>query len=322
MYYCVVNPSAKSGTGMKLWKTFEKKFQNRNIAYQVIYTNGPGHALSFVKKLTECVDTAELPLRIVVLGGDGTLNEVISGICDFDQIMLGYLPVGSSNDFARDIDLPSDPEVIMDRILDGREVRRMDIGKLHYDSKTHTLSRLHDHVRSDTRMFDVSAGIGFDAAVCEQALASGTKNFLNLIGLGKMTYGAIAIHQLIHADKIACDIELDHSQVIHFDHFLFAAIMVHKFEGGGFRFSPDADASDGLFDLCVIGDMPLFKMFAALPLAYIGKHYGIKGVYHYRAQHVKIHTMLPLWVHTDGEVSMKSDCISLDCLPRKLILMM
>ena len=145
----------------------------------------------------------------MVLGGDGTLNEVISGIRDFDQVLLGYLPVGSSNDFARDLSLPSDPEKIMEQILDGKEVRRMDIGRLHYNSETHTLSRLHDQTKSDTRMFDVSAGIGFDAAVCEQALASGTKNFLNRIGMGKLTYGAMAVHQLLSADKIACDIELD-----------------------------------------------------------------------------------------------------------------
>lgn len=322
MYYCVVNPSAKSGTGIRLWKNFEKKFQERGLEYRVVYTNGPGHALKTVKKLTECVDTAELPLKLVVLGGDGTLNEVISGIRDFDQVLLGYLPVGSSNDFARDLSLPSDPEKIMDQILDGKEVRRMDIGRLHYNSETHTLSRLHDQTKSDTRMFDVSAGIGFDAAVCEQALASGTKNFLNRIGMGKLTYGAIAVHQLLSADKIACDIELDGVQTLHLDHFLFAAVMVHKYEGGGFCFSPNADASDGLFDLCVIGDMSVPKMFMALPFAYVGKHYGIRGVYHYTARHVRIHTMLPLWVHTDGEVSMKSDCISLDCLPHRLILMM
>ncbi len=323
MYYCIINPSSRSGKGTDLWGTFEKKFIERKIEYKVIFTKGPGHALETVKMLTDPSNKEiEKPVKLVVLGGDGTMNEVVSGIMDFDNVMLGYIPVGSSNDLARDLSLPSNLEEAMDTILDGRIIRRLDIGSLHYDTMTRTQSRLHDMHQSDKRLFNVSAGIGFDASICEEALSSGTKNLLNKLGLGKLTYGMIAIRQLFTADRISCDIEMDDGKRIHLDHFLFVAIMVHKYEGGGFMFCPNASDKDGMFDICVVGDVKILRALLALPSALKGQHYKIKGIYGFRTRKIKIHTMLPLWVHTDGEVSMKSDTITLECLPAKLSLMM
>ena len=322
MYYCIINPSARSGRGGNIWGTLEEKFKSANIPYKVVFTNGPGHAIKIATKLTsKDFEPDELPIKLVVMGGDGTLNEVISGIQDFDKVLLGYIPVGSSNDFVRDMDFPNNKEALMDRILEGKELRRVDIGKLHYNHMTKTLSRLHDTDLSDTRYFDVSSGIGFDAAVCEEALASDTKNFLNKIGLGKLTYLAIAVRQIAAAEKIPCDIEMDDGQTLHLDHFMFVAAMIHPYEGGGFKFAPDAIHDDGYFNVCVIGDLSVPRSFLAMPFAYVGRHYNIKGIYHFKTRKIRIKTELPIWVHTDGEVYMKSDDISMECLEKKLALM-
>ncbi|MCR4904029.1 MAG: diacylglycerol kinase family lipid kinase [Butyrivibrio sp.] len=320
MYYCIINPSARSGRGGNIWGILENKFKEKNIPYKVVFTNGPGHAIKIANKLTQ-KESEELPIKIVVMGGDGTLNEVVSGIQDFDKVLLGYIPVGSSNDFVRDMNLPSNKEEIMDRILEGKELRRVDLGLLRYNHMTKTLSRLHDADLNTTRHFDVSSGIGFDAAVCEEALASNTKNFLNKLHLGKLTYLSIAIRQIVSAKKIPCDIELDDGQTLHLDHFLFVAAMIHPYEGGGFKFAPDAVHDDGYFNICIVGDLSVPKSFMALPFAYVGKHYNIKGIYHFKARRITIKTMLPMWVHTDGEVYMKSDSITMECLEKKLSLM-
>lgn len=322
MYYCIINPSARSGRGGNIWEILENKFKKAGVPFKVVFTNGPGHAIKVAAKLTsKDHKDDDLPLKIVVMGGDGTLNEVISGIQDFNKVLLGYIPVGSSNDFVRDMNFPKNKEELMDRIIEGKELRRVDLGKLHYNHMTKTLSRLHDADLSDTRYFDVSSGIGFDAAVCEEALASDTKNFLNKIGLGKLTYLTIAIRQIASAEKIPCDIELDDGQTLHLDHFMFIAAMIHPYEGGGFKFAPNAIHNDGLFDICVIGDLSLPLCFIAMPLAYVGKHYKIKGTYYYKARKITIKTALPIWVHTDGEVYMKSDSITMECLEKKLALM-
>ena len=95
-------------------------------------------------------------------------------------------------------------------------------------------------------MFDVSAGMGFDAAVCQMANTTGTKSFFNKIGLGKLTYGTIAVKELFGAEKVPCEIILDDETAIHVDSFIFAAAMVHHYEGGGFNFAPKADQTVNL----------------------------------------------------------------------------
>ena len=322
MFYCIVNPSARSGKGQQIWEGLEHKFSESGLDYKAVFTKGPGHATKLAHKLTTAPKyESELPIKLVVLGGDGTMNEVMNGIADFDKVLVGYIPIGSSNDFARDLDYPKDYSEILNTIVEGKEVRKLDLGKLTYNSMSRETSRLHEERISVTRMFDVSAGIGFDAAVCEQALSSGTKNFLNKIGLGKLTYGSIALKQLFGAEKVPCDIVLDNGETIHLKRFIFVATMIHHYEGGGFNFAPQADLTDGKFDLVYAGDLPKIKMLFALPFSFIGNWYWIKGVGHHLVQKVTIKSEKPMWVHTDGEVSVKSDNITIECLKEKLHMM-
>lgn len=324
MYYCIVNPSARSGKGKDIWELLEKKFAEKGLEYRAVFTQGPGHATKLAHNLTaprnsdnDKVD----PTKLIVLGGDGTLNEAINGIQDFENTLVGYIPIGSSNDFARDLSFPKKTDDLIEQILEAKVVRALDLGKLTYNSMSRETSRLHEDRIAVTRLFDVSAGIGFDAAVCEQALSSNTKNFLNKIGLGKLTYGSIALRQLFKAEKVPCEITLDDNKTIQLKRFIFIAAMVHHYEGGGFKFAPNADLTDGKFDLVYAGNMPSAKMLLALPLSFIGHYFWIKGIGHHVVQKVSIKTGKPMWVHTDGEVSVKSDHITFECLKQKLKMM-
>jgi YegS/Rv2252/BmrU family lipid kinase len=319
MYYCIVNPSARSGKGKEIWEKLEKKFDEKGFEYRAVFTKGPGHATKLAKNLTskktdddsaETKVKTESPIKLVVLGGDGTLNEVVNGIQDFENTLVGYIPIGSSNDFARDLSYPKNIDDLIEQIIEAQNVRTLDLGKLTYNSMSRETSRLHDDKIAVTRIFDVSSGIGFDAAVCEQALSSGTKNFLNKIGLGKLTYGSIALRQLLSAEKVPCDIILDNKETIHLKRFIFIAAMIHHYEGGGFNFAPKANLTDGKFDLVYAGDMPSLKMLFTLPMSFFGNYYWIKGVGHHVVKKVTIKTDKPMWVHTDGEVSVKSDHIT------------
>lgn len=322
MFYCIVNPTARSGKGKEIWKKLEYKFLEKNIEYKAMATRGPGHATRLAKKLTTQDEFAkEFPIKIVVLGGDGTLNEVLNGIDDFERVLVGYIPIGSSNDFSRDLSYPKKVDELLESIVKGEKVRSLDLGKLTFNSMTDPMSRLHDDNKAASRIFDVSSGIGFDAAVCEEALQSGTKNFLNRIGLGKLTYGLIAIRQLLRADKVPCDIIFEDGETIHMDRFIFIAAMIHHYEGGGFNFAPKADLSDGKFDLVYAGNMAPVRMIFALPFSFFGHYYWIKGVGHHVVDKVTIKTAAPMWVHTDGEVSVKSDNITYECMKQRLHLM-
>ncbi len=320
MYYIIVNPASKSGKGAKIWSEIEPVLNEREIEYKVFFSREAGHVIKLVRDLSASLLSAdsEYILRLIVLGGDGTLNETLQGIPDFERVEIGYIPTGSSNDMARDLAFPANPLETLDRILSCQSPLRMDLGCLVYDNASGQLSRQHIDEQISRRYFAVSSGIGFDAAVCEEALASKFKNVLNKIGLGKLTYLTIALKQLIKAQKITCDLTLDDDTHIHLPKFLFVAGMIHRYEGGGFKFCPAADYQDGKIDICSVGNIPKWLVLVALPTAFKGNHYRFNGIEHYTASKIHLETSAPLWVHTDGEVSMKCSSITLTCEKEKL----
>lgn len=320
MHYIIVNPASKSGRGAKIWSLLEPVLKERDISYKVFFSREAGHVIKIVSDLSaSLLKSAEsAPISLIILGGDGTLNEALQGISDFDRVRIGYIPAGSSNDMARDLGLPSNPVTILNHILDCNSITKLDLGCLTYENTSGEFSRQHGEELLLKRYFAVSSGIGFDAAVCEEALVSEFKNVLNKIGLGKLTYLAIALKQIILAKKISCDIYLDDKEPIHLPKFLFVAGMIHQYEGGGFKFCPGADCHDGLIDICAVGNISKWLVLFALPTAFKGNHYRFNGIDRYTAKAVRLKTSAPLWVHTDGEVSLKTDSVVLSCEKEKL----
>ena len=94
------------------------------------------------------------------------------------------------------------------------------------------------------------------------------------------------------------------------------------YEGGGFRFCPDAVNTDGKIDLCISDGISSLRFFTLFPLAYNGKHAGKRGISIERASKVRIRTEEPVWIHTDGEVSFKTDDVTISIHPEKLNLLM
>ena len=162
-----------------------------------------------VTELTRQITSTQQKINLILLGGDGTINEALQGIQDFDKVSIGYIPTGSSNDLARALKLSRDPARLLRQILDGTHAHMMDLGILTYESDPEVTSRLHRHPVHKSRYFIVSSGIGFDAAVCEEALSSPIKDTLNRLRLGKLTYLCIALKQLFAAKAISCEITLD-----------------------------------------------------------------------------------------------------------------
>ena len=310
MYHFIVNPVSKSGRGLHLWKTIiEPTLQQKKIVYQVHLSERAGEIPHLAKQIAK--EAGEEPVTMVILGGDGSFNEALQGISDFSGIHFGYIPTGSSNDLARDLGIPQDPLYALERILNASTVHPMDLGCVSYREEGNNGSE-------GKRLFAVSCGIGFDAAVCADAMHSKMKDFLNKIHLGKLTYMGIALKQIFTARRPEAVLTLDDNSKVFLKKFLFTACMNHRFEGGGFRFCPDADDQDGILNLCTVSGLSKPMVCLALPSAFPGKHYRFKGVKAYRGQTVHIHTGEPLWVHTDGEAFIKTTDITFSCLPQAL----
>ncbi len=307
MYHVIVNPAARSGKGLKIWKEqIEPALSGSGIPFQSHFSQKAGD----VRRLTEAIlsSATEHPVHLIVLGGDGTMNEVVDSIPDPTRVIIGYIPTGSSNDLARDLGLPKDPIRALDCILYSGKPALTDLGTVTYED-------------GSPRRFCVSCGIGYDAAICEEALHSGMKKTLNKIGLGKLIYLGVALKQLFATKPVSGTLTLDNGETVTVSKMFFTACMLHRFEGGGFMFAPAADATDGVLNMCVIGGLSKGLILAALPTAFRGKHYRFHGIDAYTARELTIDTAAPLWVHTDGEVVRKASRIRISC-ERQCIRMM
>lgn len=303
----LVNPASHSGKGMNLWKQAEHILKERGAFYQVFLSRKRGDIEAFARMLTGRLDDGA-ERTIVILGGDGTVNEALQGIRNFRQVRLGYIPTGSSNDLARDMGIGRNVEQTLLAMLDGGRERQMDLGCVAWK----------ENGVCQKRYFLVSCGIGYDAAVCEEALSSRMKDAFNRVGLGKLTYLGIGLKQMFTIRYARAWVRLDGERTVHLKRMLFTASMLHRFEGGGFCFCPQADAQDGLLDLCVVDDVPAWRFPLIIPFALKGKHFRFRGVTHYRAARVDIRTSVPLWVQTDGEIPGKLDRIRVSCEKKKV----
>lgn len=299
MYYFIINPKSRTGLGKQIWHTVQKQLKEWNIPYSYYYTHYEFHAVKLAK---EICNTHNGIKKIVVIGGDGTMNEVINGISSYEDVLLGYIPSGSSNDLARGLAIPSDPVKALKRIVNGKHFRYTDHGCLQLKGN------------HEMRKFAVSSGIGFDADICYEALDSPLKKFLNKLKLGKLTYGAIAIKQLIRFQPFDAEFIIDGTTTMKLSNVFFAASMIHSCEGGGLHLAPHAKANDRKLSVCIFYDIPKWKAIFLLPSLLFGLHqYLSKGVKLFDCSTLSIKTTSPVVLHTDGEFAGRDKHVTLSC---------
>ena len=284
MYYFIVNPTSGSGSGGIIWKSLESELKSKHIEYEAHLLTKPGEAKEVAARLSQLED----PRTIVVVGGDGSMNEVVSVLTTFRNITLGCIPTGSGNDFIRGLGLERSAVDALHQILNPLETVELDIGTL--------------ETADFTTSFCVSSGVGFDAAVCDSVQGSSLKTMLNRFHAGKLVYLITALWQLLTMKLQPITITDGDGTVHHFEKAYFAAFMNLPYEGGGFQFAPEASAADGQLDVLVVDNITRLRALTILPSALSGKHVGKKGIHMFRSDKLEIHTQEPLCVHTDGEV--------------------
>lgn len=296
MYHFIINPHSKTGRAKELWQGLRQRLENEQIDYQEYFTTGRGHATQITKEV--CARDNEKKI-IIIVGGDGTANEVINGIDNYEDVLLGYIPMGSSNDLARGLLLPKNPEEALDRVLNPKKIRAVDHGLVTFED-------------GFSRRFSVSSGIGYDAAVCHVALASKIKHVLNKFGLGKLTYIIIAIKEIFATKPTDATVIAD-GITYKVKNLIFMASLIHKCEGGGLLMAPDACDNDRKLSICMVSNLSKIKILFLMPTLFFGKHTKFKGVQMIHCDTVSIHTQSPLFVHTDGEVHGHHTEITLTC---------
>jgi len=289
-YEVLINPQAASGGAMRVWKHVKSIFDMRRVGYRQHILRCPGDATQITRDLT--MKTSK-DVHILVLGGDGTLNEVLNGIVDFKHTIVSCLKTGSGNDFARNVGVESDINKAMVQLLDHPMEAAIDFGEIRVPEKT-------------PKRFLISAGAGYDADICYAATNSKLKRFLNLFRLGRLVYGLIGIRQIFTRKCCGATLYLDNREPIKIDGLFFVVGMNHMYEGGGVPFCPEADPTDGLMDVCLVRSMSKLKLLMAVVMVYFKKHLVFRGIDCYRCKTMRLKADKPQQLHVDGEVPYRS----------------
>ena len=304
MYYFIVNPNAGCGKGGRLWRAVAIYLEKHQVEYEAYLIAGRGDARNIARELT---DGNREPQVIVAVGGDGTMNEVLDGLVFCGPLTLGYIPAGSGNDLARSLKLPGNPVKALKRLLTPRPSRMLDYGILTYGTQ-----------EVSHRRCLVSAGIGFDAAVCHDLLESKLRQRLRRVGLGRLSYLISGIRQLFKCKPCKGYIILDGVKKVEFNHIAFISCHIQPFEGGGFKLAPRANCSDGKLSVCVVSHAARRKLVPILLESLTGNHGRRKGVRTYECGELFIHTERGLPVHADGEICGIQSDLQLGCIARKI----
>ncbi len=304
MYRFIVNPNSRSGKSRELWEKLKDRLDREQVPYTAYLTEYAGHA----RRLAETLSARREPDTLVVLGGDGTLNEVINGLSVSAPLTLAYIPSGSGNDFSRGMGIPRRPEKALERILGSSRVRYVDYGILSCQTSGQPLHR----------RFLVSSGAGYDAEVCRNIFTTGLKPFLNRLHLGKLSYLLIGIKQIVLCRGADGCLTIDGVKKLPLKQIRFISAHIQKYEGGGFCFAPGADPADGLLELCVVSGVSRLKLTLLLTASLFGKHTSFKGVRTYSCKEASLSSGRPIQVHTDGEDCGLQTEISFHCERRKL----
>ena len=288
MFYFFVNPASRSGKGAEKWLQVQPILTEKQIPYQV-------HFLSdepFPRPVMEDIFSKEEGIvSLIIIGGDGTINQCVNTIPDFDRAELSVLPTGSGNDFCRNKDIPKSLEEQINNITAKKNTRLVDRGVITYQLTTD---------ETITRNFVVSTGFGYDAAICHMAERSKLKKILNKIKLGKLVYLLIGIKEIFAAKLTDMDITID-GKTAQYKNVFFIATMNQPFEGGGVAMTPNASDSDETLDFLIFSGVSKLKALFTIPLLYVKKHAGKPGVTLLTGKTVSVTSSAARILHFDGD---------------------
>ena len=279
----IVNPNAGNKKGSKDWEKISDALINAGLSYKEYFTEKRGHAIDLSKK------GIGLGYRkLLCVGGDGTLNEIVNGIfsqelCSPKDIILGLIPVGTGNDWGRMWGIPLDYRRAAEIIKESK-LTLHDIGVISFFNGK----------EKSNRYFINIAGLGFESVVVKRTNAQKEKGrsgkalyFYNLL-MSLASYRNTKAEIVIDGVKSSADV--------------FSVNAGNgRYCGGGMKQTPNALPDDGFLDITIIKGMGKLEIIRNLTKLYDGTildHPKIKG---YRCRNAKISSESVLFAEADGE---------------------
>jgi YegS/Rv2252/BmrU family lipid kinase len=300
----IVNPHSGNGATGREWSAIHAAARARLGTFTSHLTSGPGDATRITR--AQLLEGAE---RIVCIGGDGTLNEVVNGFMGEDgpirtDALLGFIPRGTGCDFVRTAPIPRSIEDSFDTICRGHAFP-IDLGRI----------RFRNHQNDPcTRYFLNIASFGIGGEVVDRVnrTTKACGPFVSFMWATLITlflYGKKNI-------RLKVDDRFDEEVRI-----WNVAVANGRCHGGGMLVAPDALINDGLFHITVIGDISLAGVFLHLQKLYNGKIRNIKEVTFLTGKRVEAYSREPVLLDVDGEQPGRLPVV-IDIMPAALRMMM
>jgi YegS/Rv2252/BmrU family lipid kinase len=262
----IVNPASGGGRARSLLPAVERELDQRRAVFRVETTRDSEHA---VAEALRAAASGETP---VVMSGDGLVG-IVGGALVGSEQPLGIIPGGRGNDLARVLGIPSDPVGAID-VLAAGQTRVIDVGE------------------ANGQRFLGIASVGFDSD------ANRIANETRLIR-GNLVYAYAALRALIAWKPARFSVRAGEDQL----RFTGYCVVVanSKAYGGGMFVAPDADLSDGEFDIVLIGEVGKLRFLSNLPKVFKGTHVDNDEVRVFRAPYLELSASRPFAIYADGE---------------------
>lgn len=266
MLSLIVNPASGGGRAGHALGDVRAALGARGLDHHVELTRSLEHARELARSAQAAGETA------VALGGDGLIGAVADALRGTDGV-LGVLPGGRGNDFARVLGIPLDPVAACEVLATG-SIQPLDLGQI-----------------GDMTFIGI-ASCGFDSE------ANRIANQTRLVR-GNLVYTYGGIRALLSWKPARFTLRLD-GETRSLTGYTVAVANSAAY-GGGMFLAPDASLSDGLFDVVLIADQPRLRFLRHLPKVFRGEHVGLSAVSVVRAREVEIDADRPFTMYADGD---------------------
>jgi diacylglycerol kinase (ATP) len=274
----LVNPASDNGATGRRWPQLAHELALAGLSGDTLFSDGPGRLAALAQQAAS--DGATL---LVVVGGDGSVNEVANGIAQQPGVEIAVLASGTGWDFVRTYGITRRPDAAAAVALRGA-TREIDLGKVTYRT----------WAGSDaTAWFANVASAGMSGAIAQRA-----NETTKALG-GKVSYAwaTLAVFARWHNSQVRVSVDDATRSGLMQD----AIVANGRFFGGGMKICPEAEPDDGLFDVLLIGDLTRAELLATMPKLYRGTHLPHPKGELLRGRVVTVEADEPLPIELDGE---------------------
>ena len=273
-HYLVVNPVSGTRKGVKKAMVIQKLLRKYSIDSKIIQSSYKGE----IEKITRELANKE-KCRFYSVGGDGTLNDIVTGIIGTDSEIV-VIPAGTGNDFARTVsDYKSMRKIVIESMKN--DVRKVDIIKVTTLKDKYSINILN---------------AGFDATV-----ASNVNRFRRVpLVSGTFKYNLAIFHTLFRNKNYRLKIRIDGK--VYKGNFTLVAIANGKYYGGGVCPAPMADLEDEKLNICMVDKTLVSRKIILLPKYKKSEHIGLKEVTMEEGKDISVVSNSKFDVSLDGEI--------------------